>query len=175
MAAPDSNPTPRLLPAAPEHLALILSSVADGITVQDRSGRLIYANDAAAQIIGYPTAAELLAAPLDAVVGRFEMLDEAGRPFSVTDLPGRHVLQGAPEAEATLAYRIRATGEEHWAIVRARPIYDRDGQVTEVVNIFHDITARKRAELDLRAAQQRAAFLAEASDLLAGSLDYRPR
>jgi GAF domain-containing protein len=59
-----------------DEMAAIVGSVTDGITVQTRDGRLVFANDAAAHLTGYATAGDLLAAPLDEVIGRFELVDE---------------------------------------------------------------------------------------------------
>ena len=56
---------------------------------------------------------------------RFEILDEQRRPLSFEELPGRQALQGR-SAERTLCYRLRATGEERWSILRAEPVYDED-------------------------------------------------
>lgn len=70
------------------------------------------------------------------------------------------------EAEETVLFRDRRTGEERSALVRASPSFDPKGRVQFVVNIFHDITARRRQEEAQR-------FLVEAGDILASSPDYR--
>jgi|GEM_PF-712087 len=136
-----------------DHLAAILRDVDDGITVQSPSGQLIYANDAAARLIGYPSAETLLAEPLTEVMQRFEVMDEAGQPFPLAQLPGRLALQGLPVSERLLRFRTIATGEEHWSVVKATPSFDQRGQLRFVINMFQDITAIKRAEETLR--QQR--------------------
>ncbi len=140
-------------------LGRILDGVADGITVQEPVGRLTYANAAAARVLGYDSADALLAAPMSEAVAQFEILDEAGQPGPLGDLPGRLVLLGAPAAEATLGYRMRATGVVHWALVRARPFMDPDGHASGVVNLFHDLTAQRTATLVQAAAATRAMFL----------------
>jgi PAS domain S-box-containing protein len=147
-----------------DQLSVILRRVADGITVQDPEGHLVYANDSAAHQIGFPTAEEFLAAPIAEVLARFDVLDEAGEPLPLMELPGRLALQGI-ESERTVGYRIRATGELRWSIVRASPVYDEDGSVRFAINVFHDVTDHKRAE-------DRNRFLAEAGELLSSSLDY---
>ena len=40
-------------------LAVVLEGIADGITALDPTGQLIYGNDAAARLIGYPDAQAL--------------------------------------------------------------------------------------------------------------------
>src|SRR5215510_5445535 len=52
--------TGHLPPSAPE-LAAVLDCIGDGVTIQDDAGRLVYANAAAALLLGFPTPAELIA------------------------------------------------------------------------------------------------------------------
>jgi PAS domain S-box-containing protein len=151
---------------AKSELAVVLREAADGITVQDPTGRLVYANDAAARLIGFDSADALLAAPLTDVMGRFDVLDEHGDPLPLDELPGRSALRGHAPNERTVGYRIRATGEVRWSVVRATPVLDDDGGVRFAINVIQDITDRKRAE-------DRTRFLAEAGELLASSLDYQ--
>ncbi|MDQ5853625.1 MAG: PAS domain S-box protein, partial [Chloroflexota bacterium] len=141
-----------------DQLAIILHGIADGITVQDPTGHLIYANDAAARIVGYPAAQALLKAPLADVMQRFEMVDEAGHPFPLASLPGRLALQGmANPPETIVRFRVTATGEERWSRVNATPIFDARGQVQGAINIFHDITEHQRAAAALRESEARLA------------------
>ena len=152
------------MPNSPENLAVFLDHVGDGVTVQDPSGRLIYANAAAARNLGFASAAELLAAPIAEIIGRFALFDEEGQPFPLAKLPGRRALQGEPESAVTVRFRIQETGEERWSIIRSSPVADAAGNVRFAVNVWQDATAQKRAE----AAQR---FLAEAGEALAASLD----
>jgi len=61
---------------ATDNLAVFLDHVGDGVTVQDPSGRLVYVNTAAAQTLGFASAAEFLAAPAGEVLGRLEQRAE---------------------------------------------------------------------------------------------------
>ncbi|HWG56106.1 MAG TPA: GAF domain-containing protein [Gaiellaceae bacterium] len=153
------------LRASRAELEAIFRGVADGITVQDSHGRIVYANAAAARLIGYGEAEQLLAAPAAAILERFEILDEHRRPLDLELLPGRRALRGEGENEFVVCYRSRETGEERWSIVRAAPIVGEDGAIRLAINTFHEITDRKIAEDRLR-------FLSEASAILAGSLDF---
>jgi PAS domain S-box-containing protein len=147
-----------------DNLAVFLDHVGDGVTVQDPTGRLVYANAAAAQALGFASAAEFLAASITQVMGRFALFDEDGQPFPVQNLPGRRALQGEPESAVTLRFRVQETGEERWSVIRSSPVTDATGNVLYAVNVWQDATAQKRAE----AAQR---FLAEAGEALASSLD----
>ena len=147
-----------------DQLAAILAGVGEGITVQERSGRLIYANDAAAALSGFPDAAAMLAASPQEIVSRFEILDETGAPFALDRLPGRLLFQGQPAVETLVQFRTAARKMIRWSVINATPIRDEAGEVQLVVNIFHDITDRRRAE-------ETARFLAAASVELTRSLD----
>jgi PAS domain S-box-containing protein len=138
------------LRASRDQLEAILRGAADGITAQDTTGGIIYANETAARMVGYPSARDLVEAPLDEMMARFELLDEAGRPFPAERLPGRRALAGEEGAEEVLRFRIVATGEERWTIVKAMPIFGEQGNVRMAVNIFRDITESKLAEKALR-------------------------
>ena len=148
---------------SPDDLEAVLGQVADGITVQDREGNVVYANDAAARLVGFESAAEFLATPIADVLARFEMFDDAGRPFPLERLPGRLALTGVA-SEQVICYRIRETGARRWSVVRGTPVLGDDGSIRFAVSAFQDITPQKLAEERLRA-------LAEASGLLS-SLDY---
>ena len=146
-------------------LGAILDGVADGLTVQDATGRILYANRAAAEVLGYGSAEELLAAPLPRLVEDYEILDEDGNLFPLEDLPGRRVLEGEQTEGVTLRYRDRRSGVERWSFVRAAPLAT-GGSSPVVVNIFQDVTHE-------RWTREAASFLATISEeLLATALDY---
>ncbi len=146
-------------------LTVALSTLAEAVTVQHSEGALIYANEAAARMLGYASAQELLATPVQALVERFEATNEDGSPLRMDDLPGRRVLAGKePKPLVTRAIN-KETGEETWRVTKASGVYDRDGNVKLVVNVIEDITEVKRAELTQR-------LLARAGEVLSSSLDY---
>lgn len=149
-----------------DELQVVLQGVADGITVQDPSGRLVYANDAAARTMGYSSAQRLLEAPLEEILQKFDLFDEQGKPFPLEKLPGRMALQGEGSSSVNIRFHNKETGEERWSDVKATPILGRDGEVQLVVNIFQDVT-------DLKRKEQHQRLLAEASELLSSSLNYR--
>jgi PAS domain S-box-containing protein len=150
--------------ASRDDLSIVLDNVADGVTVQDRSGQLVYANFAAARVLGFASQQELLATPAAEILRRFEIVDEDGQPLPLGKLPGRLALEGLAEAAVTLRFRRLPDGEERWSSVRATPLLDADGRAQYAVNVWHDVTAQKRIE-------HRQRFLVQAGELLASSLD----
>ncbi|HET8571593.1 MAG TPA: ATP-binding protein [Candidatus Limnocylindria bacterium] len=148
-----------------DRLDPILSRVTEGITIQEPSGRLVYANPAGLALIGFTELEELLDAAPGEVLDRFQLLHEDGTPLERDELPGRRALLGEVSPPIVLRFRVKATGEERYAVVRSEPILDADGRVTQVVNTFHDVTDEKQASQALR-------FLSDAGAVLSASLDY---
>jgi PAS domain S-box-containing protein len=133
-----------------DQLAAILQGAAEGITAQNPSGKVIYANQAAARLTGFSSVQDAIESTPDELIARYELLDEEGLPFPADRLPGRRALMGEEGAEEILRFRILATGEERWTVVKAMPIFAEPGTVLMAVNILRDITESKRAEESLR-------------------------
>jgi signal transduction histidine kinase len=163
---------PTLEPSAPgwlgtaEQLRTVLLRAADGITVQDASGRLRFANLAAARAMGFDDPEEPVRIPGSELMSRFELLDAAGNPLPEGDLPGRRLLRGGPEEGGIVRFRVRATGEERWSLVRPSAVRDADGRIEFIISSFQDVTALKESE-------QRLSLLADAGAILGGSVDYQ--
>jgi len=148
-----------------DELAAILSSVSEGITVQDRTGRLLFANDMAGILSGFSSGDEMLAAAAPDILARFELFDELGHVLPASDLPGRVAMAtGKAPPPRLVGFRIKATGVQRWSHVQASPIIREDGQATHVVSIFRDVTADKAAELS-------QAMVADALQALGSTLD----
>jgi GAF domain-containing protein len=148
-----------------DELATIVANVNEGISVQSAAGELLFVNDAAAHLVGYPDAESFLRAPRSEWLDRFELLEPSGQPMPVERLPGRVALvTGRPSPPTPVRFRIRATGEERWSIVQSTPVVDADGRASQVVNIFRDITDQHRAEVGQK-------LLADAAAVLSSTLD----
>lgn len=156
--------TEEILRSSRDQLAIILQGVMEGITVQDQDGKLIFANQRAAQLLGYSNEIELMNTSLKEVAEKFVMMKEDGSPFPLDHLPGRKALAGEGESTAVIRFQVLETGEERWSQVIATPLYSQSGSVELAVNIFQDITEYKRIE------QQRT-LLSEAGDMLTSSLE----
>ncbi len=147
-------------------LTAALSTLAEAVTVQHPDGGLIYANETAAQMLGFASAQELIATPVEEIASAFDTTLEDGSPLRIEEVPGRQLIAGVREPMPIVVRAVnRRTGEVDWRVTKASGVYDRDGALKLVVNVIEDITEVKRAEL----MQQ---MLARASELLASSMDY---
>ena len=149
-----------------ENLGAILGSLAEAVTVQTLEGELVYANDAAARLLGCASPEELLATPIEEILGRFETTNDDGTPLRLEQLPGRRIMAGEENPPPLVTRAInRSTGEERWRVTKSTAIRDETGTVRWACNIIQDITDVKRAELGRD-------LLAQAGQALASSLDY---
>jgi PAS domain S-box-containing protein len=149
-----------------QRLEAVLVNLAEAITVMDGQGRMVFANQAAADLLGVDTPEELTSAQPGAIMPRFLVLDERGRELPLESMPGRKLFAGERAEPLLVRNIVRATGEERWLMVRSSPIMDpHNGRVEYAVNVFENITEVKRAQLA-------ESFMAEASRVLASSMDY---
>ena len=140
-------------------LERILSVLSEAVTVQDAGGRTVYANDAAATLLGAASLEEVIAAKPGELAARFHITREDGTPVEHADLPGDRVLAGEESASLLTRSVLRETGAERWLLTKATLLEDGE---PFAVNIIEDITEAKNAELRRR-------LLAETGELLAAT------
>lgn len=147
-------------------LEAILANLAEAITVVDESGRTVYANRAAADLLGVGDSEDLIGAEPGTTMARFLVFDESGRELSLADMPGRRLFEGVPPEPLVVRNVVRATGEERWLVIRSSAVTDPDsGRVLYAVNVFENITEVKRAQLA-------ESFMVQASRVLATTMDH---
>lgn len=149
--------------ASHEQLDAILGGVVDGVLVQRADGSLAYANEAAARMAGFGSAAEYLSASAAEVSRRLSVLDADGQPLPADQLPSRRALRGEETPEQLVQYRREDTGEASWSRTRSRTVRGVDGELL-AITLLHDVTDEVRSSDRLR-------FLAEAGSQLASSFD----
>ena len=145
-------------------LDVLFRHARESITVQDAAGRLVYANDNAADLIGFGSAQEMLHTPVEDLVGRFEMVDQSGAVLGPDKLPGRRVLMGEQVVEEVIGYRRPGSQRIRWSRVNSSPIKNDAGEVVLAINHFMDITEQVRRGETSR-------LLASANELLGASLE----
>jgi signal transduction histidine kinase len=138
-------------------LEIILKNIADAVTAQDATGKLIFANDVAAKSTGYTSVEAMLAAPPLDYLNKFEITDEFGQAFPASKLPGRRAIAGEKNAQVLLRLVNRLTNETRWLNIKSTAIFDTSNNPYMVINTMQDLTERKRAE------QEKSDFLSMAS------------
>ena len=142
----------------------VMENVSEAVIVHDGTGKLVYANSAASELLGFDGSEGLISAQPQAEDPRFELRDEKGKALDRESLPRRRVLRG--ERADPLVFRLndRETGAESWRLEKSNPIAGPDGDVLYVVTTLQDITAVKQGEFDQRVLADSAEAIASAGD-----------
>ncbi|HEX8697016.1 MAG TPA: PAS domain S-box protein [Longimicrobium sp.] len=142
-------------------LAALVESSQDAILSKTLDGIVQSWNRGAERLYGY-TAEEMV-----------------GRPVAVLAPPERHdeipaILERLARGERIETFetvRQRKDGTLVDVLLAVSPVFDADGKVAGASTIARDVTERKRTEARLRESEEGLRFLAEASRVLAASLD----
>jgi PAS domain S-box-containing protein len=123
----------------------IMESMADGLTLADPEGRVIYHNPASLSLHGYSSMEEALLAK-DQVVKQWEILDLAGELVPVEDWPMLRALRGDTFSDYELCVRCIDTGKEFIGNYSGTLVRDSAGVPLVAMLTVRDVTDRKWAE-----------------------------
>jgi PAS domain S-box-containing protein len=141
-------------------LQTTLKSIGDGVIVTDTSACVTFLNPCAERLTGW-TAEEAQGKPIGAV---FHIINE--HTHATVESPIETVLrEGVVVGLANHTLLVRKDGQHLPIDDSGAPIRDDSGQMSGAVVVFRDVSVKRKAE-------QRRAFLAEATSILAASLDY---
>lgn len=161
--APEQSASSLLHPAQ-NQLQTLVEAVRDGVLAHDSGGKWIYANQTAANQLGFGSVLGLLATPARQVWERFQITHEAGETLDLSALP--HTLQDGKNLESSLIFRDES-GEEKCFLATICAL-----EAGATLFVFHEISARRRSDVELllalqkqeRAAAETAGILAQIAD-----------
>jgi ligand-binding sensor domain-containing protein/signal transduction histidine kinase/CheY-like chemotaxis protein len=136
-------------------LQSILDSIGDGVTVVDERGEFLLVNPAADKIVGI-THTQGDPGQWSEKYGFF--LPDQVTPYPALELPLAKAVRGEPTDSVEIFARNPTHPQGALLSVTARPLTDKRGIVHGGVAVFSDITARRRAEVELRQAQKMEAI-----------------
>ncbi|MBS0633577.1 MAG: PAS domain S-box protein [Verrucomicrobia bacterium] len=145
---------------------MLFEEAEEGIFETLPHGGFREANPAMARMLGYGSPQELLAATPDAV--RDIYVQPARRQEFLAQLGDRHAITGF-ESEVR-----RRDGSTIWISENVRAVRDAAGRLQSIQGLVTDVTARRRAELALRASEQRYRTLFERAPIAILEFNYRP-
>ncbi len=136
-----------------ERLRSIMEAMSEGLLVQDKSYKILFANSSLAQMLDTSIEELYQATIFDS---RLQSIHEDGRPFRDEERPSVLALTtGQPQYDFTMGV-IKPSGEILWMLVNAHPIISsEEGAPSSVVSTFTDITRRKEIEIALRENEER--------------------
>jgi len=129
-----------------DDLEAVLGRIGEGIAVHAPDGRIVYANEAAARLLGVDAPSDVVGVSAGEHRRRFDLFDLHGRPLDTALLPAESARRGEDESELFVRFRPAAGGEEHVALTRAVRVLDDHGELRYVVSIFRAVTEEKAAD-----------------------------
>ncbi|MBA2449971.1 MAG: PAS domain S-box protein [Chloroflexi bacterium] len=164
-----------------EFLKAVLQNLEDGIVACNADGVLTLFNRATREFHGLPESP----LPSEQWAEHYDLyLPDGQTRMQKEDIPLFRALEGETVRDVEMVIAPKH-GDVRTLSANGQAIFDSKGQKLGAVVVMHDVTQRKRAEAAraemireqatralAEAAQRRFAFLAEASTLLAASLDY---
>ena len=121
-----------------EKYRTLVENVGEGVGVVDLDERFIFVNPMVGQLFGLPS---------EELIGR--SLEEFMDPDQIEIIRKQTEIRDKGR-QTQYELRIRQPdGDERYLFVTARPQFDSNGNLINVLGIFHDITERKRAEQEL--------------------------
>jgi len=161
-----------------EILQSILHSMSDGVCVMDEKGEYLLWNRAAQEIVGLPL--QEIAA-VKSTEPCFYLPDKV-TPYAPEQLALSRAMRGEVVDDIEVFVRHSKKPEGVFVSFNARPLKDALGFVCGGVSVFRDITARKRAEEELRRQTERFELAVAGSqdglwdwDLTTDAVYYSPR
>jgi PAS domain S-box-containing protein len=143
----------------------IVGSLADPVTIRDRGHRIVYANRAALEHLGFESWEQLRETAPASIMSDYVVQAEDGREIAMDDIPSVRILRGEAADPLLIQTINRSSGAKRWNMLKSAPLLDEHGEAEATITIIEDVTEQKRSEL-------RSRFLAQASTTLASSLDY---
>ncbi|BDI30287.1 hypothetical protein CCAX7_23380 [Capsulimonas corticalis] len=153
-------------------LEAIIDSLAEGLLVADRSGRLLAANQAYLRMVGFASHEDLPQSLTD-FRQWFEARDLTGRILPPEQWPLARVLAGETLRDFQVAVKRRDGSAEFIGSYNGGMAADGDGAPALAVLTVRDITVQKQTEAALDMAYQREKLLNEIGQTIRTTLDPR--
>jgi PAS domain-containing protein len=100
------------------------------------SGTMVYANQAAATLLGQRSAEALQGTSLRDATRWVRVSDEAGSVVDPGDMPGARPLRGDAAPDRLFRFETADTGVERWVLVKARAVRGPAGELRLLLLIF---------------------------------------
>lgn len=148
-------------------LRAVLEALSEGVAAIDASCKLLFINDAMAQLLGFPNSRELPDMPLQKALRRIEARTEDGVALALQDRPLMRALRGETTTDMALHMRQPAQGRGYDVLNSAVPVRDDQGNVRMAVIRMRDVTEQRRQVQALAESEKRYRTLVEnASDIV---------
>ncbi|WP_298816049.1 sensor histidine kinase [Chloroflexus sp.] len=124
-------------------LHTVVESIAEGVLLCDRHGRLTLANQAAHELLEQDNLS--FETPLASIPDLYELRDLDGNPLTPDDLPFTRALRGDTFYDYRLMRR-RADGSERFFSFTGAPAVNEQNEIEGAVITFRDITSNQKVQ-----------------------------
>ncbi|MEY4540344.1 MAG: hypothetical protein RLZZ306_2101 [Bacteroidota bacterium] len=156
----------RLLRETKGQLELTFANVPASIFLYNNQKEILFANERAANMLGYNTVEELLSYKYYNILMKKGMQDfyvqnENNEFFGIETLPTSNALKSKMQGEMVFSMQNKLDGNKIWYLNKSAPILDTNGGVSMVLTTSTDITAQKLAEETIRDSENRFRLLSD--------------
>ena len=139
-------------------LELTVENVNAAIYLFDNEGKMIFANDKAAQLYKYDSVEALLNEKNFLTVRNtinqvYDVLDENRHRFPYERLPSYVTMTTGKPAEEIILMVDRKDGSAKWVLAKSAPLFDEQGKLSLVIVSVTDITQQKISEEKIKEAR----------------------
>ena len=120
-----------------EELRIIFETSLAGILLFNSEGKIIFANQSMAKMLGYT---------LSELIGTYYLDHLHASERAIAENNMRRHITGDIDSVSTERHYVRKDGSEFWGYVSAKRLEDSDGKLKSLVAIIADISERKRME-----------------------------
>jgi len=129
-------------------LQAVLAGLSEAVAVLDSEGRIVFANQAAAELLDFGSPAELCGAPPEAIDRRVEFFDVDGASVPLEEMPCARQLRGEDAPPMLTRVLQRSSLRERWARVSVTPVVEEEPRgegERYLVSVIEDVTELVRA------------------------------
>jgi PAS domain S-box-containing protein len=131
-----------------EQFEVILDNIADGVTAQHATGKITYANAAAARILGFPSPEAITQLSEKELDTRHEYFDPNGVPIKHANLPNFQSIRTGSTETGTFRFVDKLTDEARWVTLTTTPLIHSDKSLPDMINVFRDVSEQRRQEAE---------------------------
>ncbi|MBT2679332.1 PAS domain S-box protein [Bacillus sp. ISL-35] len=139
-----------------EHHKRIYEALTSGMILQDTTGKIVYANKNASEILGY---SEQVLVNMTSLNVEWDAENGSGDPFKGEEHPAMKTLETGEEFSNIEMFVFNPRKDEkRWILVDTRAIYEAgsSNKIEYVLSTFHDITEKKEMDQIMQQSQKLA-------------------